>query len=434
MSRIRLPYHRACLEAELPDARLRGVLVPRGHGAAAGAAPSELEQRLLVARALDAPVGSAPLESLAAGKRRATVITSDHTRPVPSRITLPLVLERLRRGSPGIAVTVLVATGCHRASSEHELRAKFGDRVVDAERLVMHDCEDAASLRHLGTLPSGGALWLNRHALDTDLLVAEGFIEPHFFAGFSGGRKSVLPGIAGRQTVLANHCSAFIADPCARAGVLAGNPIHRDMLFAAQKAGLAFILNVTLNPDKTISAAYAGHPELAHELGCARMKEAATVTAAPAEIVVTSNGGYPLDQNLYQAVKGMTAAEACCLPGGAIIMVAGCSDGHGGESFYRALSRAQSPEALLRQVLRVPQEETPPDQWEYQILARILARFRVTLVTDLCDPQLIRSMHMGHARTLQEALDRALAEAGPGAGVTVIPDGVGVLVEPPAGG
>ncbi len=431
MALIRIPYHRTFLEAEIPDSQLRAVLTP-GHGQGEADRPPSLEeQRLRVGRALDNPIGSAPLEALAADKRTATVITSDHTRPVPSHITLPLMLERLRRGNPDIAVTILVATGCHRATTEQELRVKFGDRVCDAERIVVHDCEDASSLRHLGTLPSGGALWLNRHALEADLLVADGFIEPHFFAGFSGGRKSVLPGIAGRQTVLANHCSKFIADPRARAGSLEGNPIHRDMLFAARQAKLAFIVNVTLNPDKTISAAFAGELEQAHLAGCAEMKKGVSVQAVPAEIAITGNGGYPLDQNLYQAVKGMTAAEACCLKGGTIIMVAGCSDGHGGEGFFRGLSEAASPQALLRHVLQVPQEETPPDQWEYQILARILSEHRVILVTDLCDPQMIRAMHLSHAPTLQEAVSQALADAGPNAGVTVIPDGVGVIVEGP---
>jgi nickel-dependent lactate racemase len=292
----------------------------------------------------------------------------------------------------------------------------------------MHDCEDQASLRQLGNLPSGGSLWLNRHALEADLLIAEGFIEPHFFAGFSGGRKSVLPGIAGRQTVLANHCAAFIADPHARAGSLDRNPIHKDMLFAAEQAKLAFILNVTLNPDKSISAAFAGDPVRAHLEGCAQMKRNVSMPAVRSEIAITGNGGYPLDQNIYQAVKGMTAAEACCKDGGTIIMVAGCSDGHGGDCFYRTLSGAGSPQALLEQVLRVPQEETPPDQWEYQILARILSRHRVILVTDLCDGRIIRDMHMDHATTLQEAFEMAVATHGPDAGVTVIPDGVGVII------
>ena len=430
MTRVRLPYHRTTVEADIPARQLKAVLTPTGHEGLDRVSPSLNEQQRCVNQSLDNPIGSACLETLAAGKKTATVITSDHTRPVPSHITLPILLERLRRGNPEIAITVLVATGCHRATTGSELRAKFGDRICDTEHLVIHDCEDLASLRHLGTLPSGGALWLNRHALDTDLLVAEGFIEPHFFAGFSGGRKSVLPGIAGRQTVLANHCSKFIADPHARAGCLDGNPIHRDMLFAAEQARLAFILNVTLNPDKTISAAFAGHPEKAHLEGCSQMKRTVSVRAVPADIVITSNGGYPLDQNIYQSVKGMTAAEACCKAGGTIIMVAGCSDGHGGEGFYRGMSGAESPQALLRHVLQVPQEETPPDQWEYQILARILSKYRVIFVTDLCDANIIRAMHMEHAATLPEAIAMAVATADPDAGITVIPDGVGVIMEP----
>lgn len=432
MTTVRIPYHHSFQELELPSGMLRGVLVPGGHAPEPEARePPDLhEQRRLVSEALDHPIGSQRLEALAVGKRRAAVITSDHTRPVPSHITLPLVLERLRRANPEIEITVIVATGCHRATSAGEMRAKFGAEVVARERFVMHDCTDAASLRYLGTLPSGGALWLNRQALDADLLVAEGFIEPHFFAGFSGGRKSVLPGIAGRETVLANHCAAFIDSPHARAGSLADNPIHRDMLFAARQAGLSFILNVTLNGDKSIRATFAGHPELAHEAGCRRLAGEVTVPRLEADIVITGNGGYPLDQNIYQAVKGMTAAEACCREGGVIIMVAGCSDGTGGQCFYRALADAQSPQALLEAVRAVPQQETPPDQWEYQILARILSRLHVILVSDLCDPDLVRAMHMEPAASLHEAFGMAVRRCGAGASCTVIPDGVGVIVEP----
>jgi len=384
-----------------------------------------------VNQSLDHPIASAKLEELSAGKMTATVITSDHTRPVPSHITLPLLLARLRQGNPDIAIRILVATGCHRSTSPSELRAKFGEDVVNRETFIIHDCADTLSLRYLGLLPSGGELWLNRSALETDLLVAEGFIEPHFFAGFSGGRKSVLPGIAGRQTVLANHCSAFIADPHARAGSLERNPIHRDMLFASEQARLAFILNVTLNPDKSIRSAFAGHPEKAHAEGCRQLAKAVTVPKAPAEIVITSNGGYPLDQNLYQAVKGMTAAEACCREGGTIIMVSGCSDGAGGDAFYRALAEAESPRSLLEAIKKVPQQETAPDQWEVQILARILSKHRVILVTDLYDGALIRNMRMEHAATLPDAIRMALATAGKDAQFTVIPDGVSVIVDAP---
>ena len=432
MTRIRLPYHNAFLEAEIPSRLVRAILTPScSDGSHDEATPSLTVQRRRVERALGQPIGSVGLEDLAAGKKTATVITSDHTRPVPSRITLPLLLERLRKGNPDIEVSILVATGCHRATSPGEMRDKFGDAVVSRETFILHDCADQDSLRHLGRLPSGGELWLNKQALDTDLLVAEGFIEPHFFAGFSGGRKSVLPGIAGRQTVLANHCSAFIDDPHARAGSLDNNPIHRDMLFAARQARLAFILNVTLNPDKSIRAAFAGHPEQAHAEGCRQMAQTARVPRVSAEIVIAGNGGYPLDQNVYQAVKGMTAAEACCAAGGTIIMVAACSDGAGGEDFYRALADAESPQALLEKIRRVPQQETPPDQWEVQILARILSKHRVILVSDVCDAALIRNMRMEHAATLPDAIRMARAGAGDGARFTVIPDGVSVIVESP---
>ncbi len=426
MTRISLPYHLTCQEADIPSRKIRAILSPAGHAASR---PDTEAQRRCVREALDHPIGSPTLEALAAGKQTATVITSDHTRPVPSRITLPLLLERLRKGNPAIDIRILVATGCHRPTSPAEMRAKFGDAVVERETFIIHDCTDRDSLCHLGRLPSGGELWLNKKALDTDLLVAEGFIEPHFFAGFSGGRKSVLPGIAGRETVLANHCAAFIADPHSRAGNLDQNPIHRDMLFAAQQARLAFILNVTLHPDKSIRAAFAGHPGLAHAEGCRHMREAVTVPRVEAEIVITGNGGYPLDQNLYQAVKGMTAAEACCTKGGTIIMVAGCSDGHGGEHFYRALAEAASPQALLDSILRVPQDKTPPDQWEYQILARILARHRVILVTDLWEAHRVRALHMDTATTLSEAVEMAFRTSGPDAQCVVIPDGVSVIVE-----
>ena len=432
MTRIRLPYHNTFLEADLPAGHERAVLEPPCHDDAHGeATPSLTEQQRRVNLALDQPIGSARLEEFAVGKKTATIITSDHTRPVPSHITLPLLLKRLRKGNSEIEIRIIVATGCHRPTSPAEMCDKFGEAVVANETFILHDCSDQDSMRMLGLLPSGGELWLNKQALDTDLLVAEGFIEPHFFAGFSGGRKSILPGIAGRQTVLANHCSAFIADPHARAGSLAENPIHRDMLFAARQARLAFILNVTLNPDKSIRAAFAGHPEQAHAEGCRQMAQAVTVPRVPAEIVITSNGGYPLDQNIYQAVKGMTAAEACCVEGGTIIMVAGCSDGAGGEHFYRALAEAKSPQSLLESILRVPQQETQPDQWEVQILARILSKHRVILVTDLCDAALIRNMRMEPAASLQDALRMARCSAGEHPRFTVIPDGVSVIVESP---
>ena len=262
-----------------------------------------------------------------------------------------------------------------------------------------------------------------------DVTIAEGLIEPHFFAGFSGGRKSILPGIVSEITVLANHCYDFIANNNARTGILKENPIHKDMLFAADAASLKFILNIVINSKKEILKAFAGHYIKAHEEGCCFFKELANIRAVSADIVITSNGGYPFDQNIYQAVKGMTAAESCVNKNGVIIMVAACNDGHGGDGFYKLFADRKSPDDVARYISSIPRNETLPDQWEAQILARVLMKAKVILVTDMCRPELIHDMKMLHAFTLEDALKKARNIAGNEADIVVIPDGVGVIMD-----
>jgi nickel-dependent lactate racemase len=367
---------------------------------------------------------------MAQGKRNVLIITSDHTRPVPSRITMPLLLSQVRRGNPDAAIKILIATGFHRASTSEELEGKFGDAICTAEDIVVHDAFEPSQMVFKGQLPSGGALWINNLVDWADLIVAEGFIEPHFFAGFSGGRKSILPGICAEKTIMYNHNAQFIAHRCARTGVLDGNPLHADMLFAAKAAGLTFILNVALDQHKKITAAFAGDPVAAHLEGCEVVRQDARVNAVTASLVVASNGGYPLDQNVYQAVKGMTAAEACLNDFGVIIMVSSCVDGHGGEGFYRWFKEAASPEEVTRKIQSIPPEDTLPDQWEAQILARVLTKCKAAIiVSEHVDPQLIRDMHMLHAATFKQALGMADAVLGKKEEMVIIPDGVGVIVE-----
>ena len=423
--KISIPYAKTHLEFEIPDGTdaeiLRSKQVP---------VPDGVTQDQLVLDALAHPIGSPGLAELAQGKKTAVVICSDHTRPVPSRQIIPHLLAELRRGNPQIDVTLLVATGCHRGTTRAELTAKFGEEIVGREKIIVHDCLDAASLVEIGTLPSGAKLVINKTAAEADLLVSEGFIEPHFFAGFSGGRKSVLPGICGRTTVLGNHCAGFIADAHARTGVLAGNPLHRDMVAAAQMARLAFIANVLINEKKEAVAAFAGEPCAAHEKGCEYLARFASVRPARlADIVITSNGGYPLDQNVYQSVKGLTAAEAAAAPGAVLITCASCADGAGGEGFYQALANCRDAQSLLDGILKVPQDETAPDQWEVQILARMLAKHRVIFVADRAAAELLRGMKLTCAATLEEAFAMAVRAKGQRAKVTVIPDGVSVIVQ-----
>ncbi len=423
--KVSIPYARQRLALDLPEELDVEVLRAKPISVAVGKTADDL-----VCAAMASPIGSPSLQELAKGRKMATIICSDHTRPVPSQHILPHMLRELRQGNPAIQVTLLIATGCHRHTTKEELIHKMGAEIVANEKILIHDCLDEQEIVDVGVLPSGAKLRLNRAAVETELLVAEGFIEPHFFAGFSGGRKSVLPGVCSRTTVLGNHCAEFIASPYARTGVLDGNPIHRDMVAAAKMAKLQYIVNVIVDEQKQTAAAFAGDPFAAHAQGCDYLEQHATVHPRRlADIVITSNGGYPLDQNIYQSVKGLTAAESAAAEGAVIITCASCLDGNGGDAFYQTLVGCESPAKLQADILKVPQDETIPDQWESQVLARILTAHHVIYVADASVKDQILAMKMDYAATLEEAFDRAQAEKGSGARITVIPDGISVIVK-----
>lgn len=418
---ISIPYGKGQLSWEFP---YDGLLTSR-----VDQLKSEKTGQELVEEAMAHPIGSPTLRELAVGKKSCTIIISDHTRPVPSRDILPPVLRQLRQGSPDIAVTLLVATGFHRLTTKEELTAKLGEEIASAETIRVHDAFDPDSNVQIGILPSGAPLVIDRAAVETDLLISEGFIEPHFFAGFSGGRKSVLPGVCDKTTVLGNHCGQFIASPFARTGVLEGNPLHTDMVAAAEMAKLAFIVNVVIDEGKKTVAAFAGDFRQAHEAGTAFLRQYCEVEAIPGDIVVTSNGGAPLDQNIYQSVKGLTAAEASAKEGAVLIMCAQLADGTGGQGFYTSLRDCESPEDHFAQCAATPQNETIPDQWESQILARILMKHRVIYVSRPEMEQTLREMKLEYAPTLEAALTMAKADKGENASITVIPNGISVIVK-----
>ena len=388
---ISVPYGRTRLTAEVPDSRIRGILCSHLESYTPPMGESEL-----VEAALASPIGSESLEKLVLGKKNIVLIASDHTRPVPSKILVPPMLATVRRGNPNAEITILIATGCHRGTTKAELIEKFGPEIVEKEKILIHDCADEENMVTIGTLPSGGALRINRIAAEADLLISEGFIEPHFFAGFSGGRKSVLPGIAARETVYWNHNAEFIASPLARTGILEDNPLHRDMVYAARAAKLAFICNVVINAKHEILGAFAGDCEQAHLAGAEFLKGLCQCSRAEADVVITTNNGYPLDQNIYQAVKGMTAGEATCKAGGVIIMVAACNDGHGGKSFMKTMTQK-------------------------------LSKFRVVLVSE-ADPNLVRAMKMHPAKDLQLAIQIAEELLGHPGSITVIPEGISTII------
>ena len=422
--KFKLPYYKEHIEYEIKDELVNAVLVSKTEEYV-----PELSEVDLVKEALNNPINHKPLSELAKGKKHIVIISSDHTRPVPSHITMPILLEEIRKNNKDVKISILVATGMHRASTHEELVNKYGEKIVNEENIVMHDAYKDEDMTFKGILPSGGELWVNKLVDECDLLISEGFIEPHFFAGFSGGRKSVLPGIASKKTVLWNHNAKFIASKNARAGNLEDNPIHKDMLYAAKQANLQFILNVVINGEKKIIKAFAGDLEEAHAYGCKLVKEIAQVKPVYSDIVITTNGGYPLDQNIYQTVKGMTAGEACVNEGGVIIICSSCADGTGGEFFYRLLADNPSAKEAYEKLNDVEPKDTEFDQWEAQILARILCKANVIIVSEHCNPKIITDMHIKHAHSLDEALKKARAIVGEDKKITVIPDGISVIVK-----
>ncbi|GHV87171.1 hypothetical protein AGMMS50255_4670 [Spirochaetia bacterium] len=422
MPQIAFPYGKEVLAYNIPDTRFKGELVSRMHHYRA-----EKTQEALVDFALEHPVGTPPLRVMAEGKKKVVLIASDHTRPVPSKIIVPRMLAEIRRGSPDADITILIATGCHRETTKAELESKFGPEIMGREKIVLHDC-DSPDMVYMGKLPSGGDLILNKLAVEADLLVAEGFIEPHFFAGFSGGRKSVLPGIAARKTVVYNHNAEFIAHPKARTGVVEGNPIHTDMLYAARIARLDFICNVVINAAKEVIYTAAGDCDLAHRDGREFLLSKCRADASIADIAISTNGGYPLDQNIYQAVKGMTAAEATVKKDGVIIMLAKSNDGHGAPEFYKTFAEEKDLDRMQDTFMHTPKESTRVDQWQSQIFARVLKHARVIYISDAPD-EMVRDLHMIPAHSIEEAVKKAEEILGnPNASIVAIPDGVSVLV------
>ena len=418
---IPIPYYTSTLALHVEEENLKAVLTAKMHGFHA-----EKSQEQLVLDALEHPVDSPRLRTLAEGKRNIVIVTSDHTRAVPSKITLPLLLKEIRSGNPDADITILIATGLHRPTTEEEQRRMFGDEIVDHEKIAINNAFAPEQFVELCTLPSGAVFQVNRLAAECDLLVTEGFVEPHFFAGFSGGRKSILPGICSERTVNENHSYKAVSHPRSNSGMLKDNPIHADMLCAAKAVNVQFIFNVALDGEQKIVAAWAGDLEKAHEAGVAFIRQWSQCPVVTGDIVITSNGGYPLDQNLYQSPKAMATAEACAGEDGVIIMCCSCCDGMGGAHFGQLIQRG-TPDEIDRYLSSIPPEKTIPEQWCTQVCVRVLRKHPVILVTTFLSHDEVRKANMIPASTPDEALEIAYRLKGEQASVVVIPDGVSVL-------
>ena len=422
MKTINVPYYTSSVEFHIDDMNLKAVLCSKQDDY-----KTKKSEEQLILDALHAPIGTQSLRELAKNKQRVTIVTSDHTRAVPSKVTLPLILEEIRKGNPAADITILIATGLHRATTEEEQRRMFGDQIVDHEKIVVNNAYDPEQFDCLGTLPSGAILNVNKVAVESDLLITEGLIEPHFFAGFSGGRKSILPGVCDQKTVNENHSYKAISNRHSKTGVLQHNPIHEDMVAAARMANVEFILNVVLDKNKKVIAAFAGDLEEAHLKGVEFLRSLSQREKVIGDIVITSNGGYPLDQNLYQSPKAVATAASCAGENGVIIMCCSCVDGMGGTNFAK-LIRMGTPDEIDSYLSKIPPSETIPEQWCPQIYARILKNHPVILMTTFLPEDQIREANMIPAKTPEEALKIALELKGREAQIVAIPDGVSVLI------
>lgn len=413
--KITLPYGRTGLELELPDS----VHVIRG--------PSETpldEPAEAVARALETPIDSSPLRSLVRPDHRVAIVHSDITRATPNALLLPPLLAALERAGVNDAnITLINATGMHRVQTDEELSAMLGKAVARRYRRVQHDARDASMLARVGRTSSGNDLTVNRAWVEADFRIATGFIEPHFFAGYSGGPKAVLPGIAGESSILYNHRASNIDHPRATWGVTDGNPVWEEMAEAARLARTDFLVNVTLDAEKRVTGVFAGDPASAHRAGCAHVRSFAMAAVdAPFDIVIASNSGYPLDQNLYQAVKGMSAAAGITAYGGSIILAAACEEGLPRGSCYEdLLSRFRDPDSFLAALESGAVSEA--EQWQVQVQAKILSKNEVYLYSDGVGAADAERAMLRHSADIPATLAALLRRYGPRSSVAVLPDG-----------
>ena len=412
--RVSLDYGRQGLEVELPDERTT-VIEPVYR-------PALPDPHAALMQAIDAPVGSLPLREIVRPGQRIAISVCDVTRAQPRRDTLRALFDAM----PGVRpddVTILIATGTHRGNTPAELDEMLGPEIVRTYRVLNHDARDASTLTDLGTTSRGVPVRLNRHWVGADVRITTGFVEPHFFAGFSGGPKMVAPGLAGLDTVLVLHDALRIGHPNATWGVTEGNPIHDDIREIARMTGVHFAIDVTLNREQRITGVFAGDLLTEHREACtAAKRDAMQAVDSPFDVVLTTNSGFPLDQNLYQAVKGMSAAAKVVKPGGAIVCAAECCDGVPAHGSYGELLASRSSPAELLEMINTP-GITLPDQWQVQIQALVQARARVKVKAGGLGPQALRAAHFEPIDDVALAVTDALRAAGPHATLCVLPRG-----------
>jgi lactate racemase len=410
---IQLAYGQSHLQIDLPTDRTT-VIEPTRQ-------PGLENEQAAVTHALDHPIGSPPLRQRIRSTDRICIAFTDLTRATPNDRLIPWLLEHLA-DHPRENILLLNQLGTHRPNTPEELQRMLTPAIVERYRVLNHEPENPDALVQVGTTRAGAPALLNRHLVEADLRVITGFIEPHFFAGFSGGPKGIMPGCAGLETVMSNHGAANIGDPRATFGVTDGNPLWEELRDIALRAGPSFLLNVTLNEQRQLTGVFAGDLLEAHKVGFEFVRRSAMQKVkAPFEVVVTTNSGYPLDLNLYQGVKGMSAGARILQPGGTLILACECREGVPAGSHLDHLLRAASgPEEILA-LLSTP-GFVRPEQWQAQIQALIQRNAEVLVYSSLPD-EAIRACHLTPCHDIAAAVASRLDQYGPQARVAVLPQG-----------
>ena len=400
MKRVAFPFGKESVVADLPDNTLVVYSgIPQGVG--------REEAERLVRASIDRPYAAPKLQELLRGRRKVAILITDKTRATPNELLLKAFLELAH--ACGIAkeqVEIVVATGLHEPHSAKEIEELVGKEIASEYTVYSHNSDDDAMLEYLGRTSFGTEVYVNRSVARADLVVGLGLIEPHFFAGYSGGRKLVLPGIAGTKSVYQNHGFRMLAHPKADYGYLEGNPVHEDMVEAARMLGnFRFIVHVVLDKEKRVVDAIAGDPYAAHIEGVRRLDAYVKVPVPyEADVAIVTNGGYPLDRNLYQAVKGMVTGSRVARRGGVVILLSECRDGVGHESFRELASLSRDPAKILDYIR---ESEPLRDQWEVQKLEQVLMKNKVIMVTRGVKDSVLEEMNLIPASSIEEALEIA---------------------------
>ncbi len=418
--KLTLDYGRTGLEIELPERGLVGPLAIRD-------VPPLPDPEAAVARALEHPTGSPPLAQIAQGKKSACILICDITRPVPNRVILGPMLRVLEAaGVPREMTLILVATGLHRPSTIQEKHEMLGAEILECYPVQDHYGTWLEDHTHVGTTARGIPGWIDTRYVRSELKIATGLIEPHLMAGYSGGRKLICPGIASIETVRRWHGPELLEHPNADCGILDGNPVHEDNTAIARMAGCDFIVNVTLDSRRQVTSVVAGDMEQAFLEGVRFMDGVCRAhVAEPADIVVTSAAGYPLDTTFYQAVKGLTGCLPIVKQGGTIILAASLTEGIGSPEFQSLFRENSSLEGFMERILG--RDYFVMDQWQLEEMAKVRRKARVKIVSDGLSSEVLASCFVEPAESVESALADSILEYGPDARIAVIPKGPYVL-------